>query len=432
MTKKRVLVYSDRKGRQVLIDVLSQLPIEALVLSSRNEFLKKAKVSRPDLILIDSDRLFKDRTLTELGIPSAIVSPQKEPAAILKARKLGVSDCILSPYNTRELIAHINALLYKKTRITCLGGGTGLFTLLFGLKRIPNLLLTSVVSMSDSGGSSGRLRSSFGILPPGDVRRNLVALSDAPEFMNQVIQHRFKKGKELRDHSFGNLFLTALAEIKGSMAEAVRAMGDVLNIQGIVLPATNTLTDLVARFENSKVVYGEGKIDRAEERHPDLRIMELWHRPEPKCNPDAYASIMFSDYIIIGPGDLYTSVCANLCIPGIRDAIQKTEAKKIYLSNLMTKPGETAHYTAYDHIAEVIKYMGGDYLDYIFLSNTKFSRKPISEYARKDQEPVLATGIDHIQKITKARILVADLANQQELVRHDSEKTRIAIQNLIS
>ena len=437
--RKHILVYGSEESVPSLRAIAAQLTTKVDTARNHQEIAKKIKSFNPTLLILDVDHEESSPNLLSPSLLQMIRASQKEwivvssardPEAPWEAKKLGALDYVLKPYNIREFILRLNAVFQKKKRIVCLGGGTGLFTLLLGLKKLPNVLLASIVSMSDDGGSSGKLRASFGILPPGDIRRSLVALSNAPELMNRVIQYRFQKGEALQNHSFGNLFLTALAEIKGSMLEAVRALGDILNIQGIVLPVTTTLTDLVARFEDGTLVRGESKIDLSEGRNPDLRITQLWHEPEPECNPDAHTFLIYSDLVVIGPGDLFTSVVANLCIPGIRHALSKTRAKKVYLCNLMTKPGETAHYTAYDHVKEILKYLGGDYLDYVFLSNTRFSNEAILEYAKKAQAPVLAQGVKEIQKITKAQVILADLGNEEELVRHDSEKIQNAIRGV--
>jgi len=287
------------------------------------------------------------------------------------------------------------------------------------------------VNMSDDGGSSGKLSQSMGILPPGDIRRSLVALSNAPELMNQIVQYRFDHSGVFQGHSFGNIFLAVLSQIKGSMPEAVRALSDILNIQGIVLPATVTLTKLVARFENGQVVEGESKIDLCEGREGDLRIEKLWHEPEATCDADAYSAIINSELVTIGPGDLFTSVITNLTVKNIREALAKTKAKKLYICNLMTKPGETSNFNAADHIREIIKYMGGDFLDYILISNTTLSKESIAEYAKKKQSPVKTGDMGSIRSLTKAQVITADIGNQKELVRHDSEKLKKEIQKII-
>jgi len=438
--KKRVLICGNRKFIQHLVQVLLPLHLEVETVDSFSDSFRRAEANQPLLLVLRLGkrdrihsaicpglRMLASRTKMQM----MVIAEKRDTALVLQAKNLGVSKTIFEPCNARELAASANALLLRKKHFACLGGGTGLYHLLSGLKMVPNLSLTSIVSMSDDGGSSGRLRISHGILPPGDIRRSLVALSSAPKLMNQVIQHRFKKGDGFRNHSFGNLFLTALAEIKGSMPEAIRALSDILHIEGIVLPVTTTLNDLEATFEDGTVIRGESKIDLAQGRDPNLRIVDLKHRPEAIHNPDAYAAILDAHFVTIGPGDLFTSVISNLNIKGIREAISKTQAKIIYFCNLMTKPGETARYTALDHVREIIKYLGGDYLDYVFLSNTRLSPKAVSAYARKDQDPVLAEGLDQIRKITKAQLVVADLGHHNELVRHDSEKIKRQVEHLL-
>ena len=439
--KKRILVFEEAESGTRLLDTASRLSTEVRAASSHEELLQIGRHFNPDLVLLDTNHSHVGRPLLELPLLGTLhglkaefllISERKDPEAVIEAKQMGARDFIPKPFNLRELIARLNASLQRKKRIVCLGGGTGLFTVLMGLKKIPNILLTSIVSMSDDGGSSGKLRASFGILPPGDIRRSLVGLSNAPEEMNQLIKYRFKKGEGLEDHSLGNLLLTALAEIKGNMCEAVRTLGDILNIQGIVLPATATLTDLVARFEDGTVVRGESKIDLAKGRDPNLRIVDFSHDPRPDCNLDAYASIIFADLITIGPGDLFTSVIANISVPGIRDALVRTRAEKAYFCNVMTKPGETSNYTASEHVKEIIQYLKGDFLDYVFLSNTQFSSSSISEYALKGQVPVLADSEeDALKAITKAQVILADLAHEDELVRHDSEKIKVQTEKLL-
>jgi len=222
-----------------------------------------------------------------------------------------------------------------------------------------------------------------------------------------------------------------LTEIKGSLSEAVRTIGDILNIQGIVLPMTNTQTTLCARFEDGTVIKGESKIDLCEARDPSLSIQEIWHEPKTKSNIDALSSIINSDIVTIGPGDLFTSVITNLLVKDIREAVSRTKAKKIYICNLMTEPGETTKYTAFDHVKEVIKYMKGDHLDYIIISNTKLSERAIREYARKYQSPVGVGDIKRICSITKADVIIADVGHETELVRHDSIKIKNVVSNIL-
>src|SRR5688572_10500847 len=209
----------------------------------------------------------------------------------------GAADLFLQPILPREAIVRIQAVLKGKGRVVCLGGGTGLYHLLRGLKALANAHVTAVVTMADDGGSSGRLRAEFGILPPGDVRRSLVALSDAPQLMSEVIQYRFGAGEGLTGHSLGNLILTALSDLTGSLPDAVRALGDILHISGVVLCASRDAATLCAEMEDGTIVRGESAIDRCEGRSRELRIARLWQEPQPICDLDTYAAILAADVI---------------------------------------------------------------------------------------------------------------------------------------
>jgi uncharacterized cofD-like protein len=426
-----VLVAGNKTFTDDVKAILSQLNVTTESAYSLGDIQKISKADTTGIILLDCnsypDAKEYESVLDVLKTSKKcfiLLTSDKNIKCVLLAKKMGASDLIIKPYNEREFIARFNATLYKKVRISCIGGGTGLLNLLMGLKTIPNVLLTSIVSISDDGGSSGRLRASFGILPPGDIRRSLVALSNAPDLMNQVMQFRFEKGDELIGHNFGNLFLTALAEIKGSIIEAVKELADILYIQGIVLPIAKSQTTLCAEFDDGNVVKGESGIDLCEDRDPKLAIKKLWHEPPQECDIDAYSCIMNSDILTIGPGDLFTSVITNLVIKNVTDAIKKTKAKKVYACNLMTKPGETTDFDVCRHVKEVVDYLGGDHLDYVIVSNTKLSDKSIAEYAKKNQAPVQLGGMERLKKITKARIIVADVSHETELVRHDESKIR--------
>lgn len=361
-----------------------------------------------------------------------VVASAADTKIVRQAYHAGAKDCVFLPYNLREFILRFNAFIQNKVRIACIGGGTGLFTVLMGIKTISGVMITSIVSMSDDGGSSGRLRASFGILPPGDVRRSLVALSNAPQLMSDVLQYRFdKQGDCFAGHNFGNLFLTVLTQLKGSMREAVNSLGDILNIQGIVLPVTDAETTLCAEFADGRVIHGESKIDLCEGRSPDLRIKNVWLEPQNLCTPAVYSAIINSDLLVIGPGDLYTSVIANLLVAGVAEAIKESPAKKIYVCNLMTKPGETSGLTAEDHIREIVKYLKGDCLDYCLLSNTVLSGKALADYALKNQFPVELKDPAGLKEITSARVILADLGHEEELVRHDSLKIKSEISRFI-
>lgn len=426
---KKIIAVGQKKFANKLKDVLSPLGVE-IIEKKPNSYVKDAIGRNIRLVFINEDDCRGKGALWNGVIKRSgkskrdfiMISSHPSVRAIAEANAAGAFDYIISPYNAREFIARYNAAMDKKTRITCIGGGTGLFHILLGLKKLPRVLLTSVVSMSDDGGSSGKLRTTFGILPPGDVRRSLVALSNAPEIMNMVVQYRFLKGEGVKGHSFGNLFLTALSEIKGSLPEAVKALGDILNIQGIVLPVTDENISLCALFEDGTVIKGESNIDLGQGRDKGLHIKKVWHEPKCNINLGAFSSIINSDFVMIGPGDLYTSVVTNLLVSGVKEAVVRTRAKKIYLCNLMTKPGETTGYVAADHVREIVRYLGEDVLDYVVISNSRLSRKSIEEYARMGQSPVEPGNMQGIYRTTKAKVVFADIGHELELVRHDSAK----------
>jgi uncharacterized cofD-like protein len=439
--QKKIILICNSKCCAEIKGTLTQIRIPSAIAFTPGE-VKKA-ISREDVAcaLFDNDSFSGDGDprrsevldiLRNSGKDFVFSSSAPSSGLIEEAKMTGASDFIAKPFNIREFILRINACYYQKKRIVCIGGGTGLFGTLMGLKKLPNVLLSSIVAMTDDGGSTGKLRESFGVLPAGDVRQNLVALANVPMLMSEVLQHRFKAGGEaFKGHNLGNLFLTALYEIKGSMKEGVRCFGDILNIQGIVVPVTDTYVHLNARFEDGMVISGESKIDKAEGRHPDLRIKDLWHEPKAECNIDAYSNILNTDLVVIGPGDLFTSVITNLIVEFIPEAIARTKAKKVYICNLMTKPGETAHYGVFEHVREIVKYLGGDHLDYVIVSKTKLSTRACRIYKARGQLPVSLREIKKIESVTKAKIIIADVGHETDLVRHDSEKIKEVVRKIL-
>ncbi len=436
--EKTVLLIGDARFLAGMYEMLSPLAGVVESLGDEKDALKKTKGETIKTVIVDDDacsrklckRIFAHAK--RRGKDVIIVSSDERPEKIIAAQNAGASDYILKPYHAREFIARFNAVRYKKTRIVCIGGGTGLFNLLMGLKDIRQTLLFSIVSATDDGGSSGRLCAAFGVLPPGDIRRSLVALSAAPELMNQLMQYRFTKGGHFIGHNFGNLFLTALAELKGSMTEAVRDISDLLYLRGIVLPAEENQALLCARFKNGKVIKGESAIDLCKGRDPALPITKVWHEPEAICNKNIFPTIINADLAIIGPGDLYTSVITNLLVRDIRKALAVTKAKKVYICNLMNKPGETTGYDAAMHTQEIVRYMGGDYLDYAIYCDTNPSFSALQRYAEKKQAPVNVGNVDALRHITKAKIILGDVSHETELVRHDSVKIRREIEKIIA
>jgi len=438
--KKKVLTIGDAWFARNVSNEMYPLNIQVISAIAEKNIRNICRRTNIKLALIDHDVYKSSRQkayndvalfLKKCGIPFIVISSKKTLSSVWDAKKSGASDFISKPYNKREFVLHANTIIQKHKRVSCIGGGTGLFHILMGLKKSPNINLTSIVSMSDDGGSSGRLRASFGILPPGDVRRSLVALSNAPEIMSELMQYRFQKGEGIKGHTFGNLFLTALSQIRGGLPEAVRMMSDILNVQGIVLPITHTRARLCARFENGKVLKGESKIDLCEGRRFDMKVQDVWHEPEAECPIDVYAAILFSDVVVVGPGDLFTSIVTNLLVRRIPEALARTDAQKIYICNLMTKPGETDSFTVVDHVQEIIKYMKGDFLDQILISNTKLTSRAMSVYAKKKQFPVALGDMARMRGLTNAYPLISDVGHETELVRHDSVKIRYVMEKTL-
>jgi uncharacterized cofD-like protein len=391
---------------------LSGLALEIEIANVLGEIDSKLKKTKIDLIVFDADSYAQNpqrvkSILTHLRrskIPFVVLSSKKTASAVLAAKKLGAADYIVKPYNTREINLKLSAVLNRKKQICCIGGGSGLFNLLLSIKGLPAILPIPIVSTTDDGGSSGMLSESFGILPPGDIHRSLVALSNAPEIMNEIIQYRFSKKGRFRGHNFGDILLTVLNKIEGTMSDAVKSVGDILNINGIVYPVACTESRLCALFENGTVVKGERSIDLCKGRPARMHIVKCWHELRSKCDINAYSAIINSDIVTIGPGDLYTSVITKFLIKDIRRAIVETKAKKIYLCNLMTKPGETYGYNAFDHIKEIIKYLKQDCLDFVIIADHRvLSKKSLARYARKKQFPVEIGNLQRI-KIGRAHV----------------------------
>lgn len=393
-----------------------------------------------DLILVDFDLprmnaleiLKRFTSLENFYPPPCIVLTLTEEQRIeIESGHFPRTEVIARPMVVRKFVEMVQQIIGQETRIACLGGGTGLFTLLSGLKTLTGVHLSSIVSMSDDGGSTGILRDMFGILPPGDVRRSLIALSSAPDLLNELMKYRFEKGQGLQGHNLGNLLLTALSEMRGSMTQAVKLLGEILNIQGQVIPVTETPNTLCAELENGSIISGEHHINLFEGHDLKLRIHKLWQQPQPLSNPDALEAIRRARYIILGPGDLFTSILCNLTVTGIAEAIVKSSAKKIYVCNVMTKPGETTDFSVSDHVREITKYMGKDVLDYVVCSSSQFSYDALKRYSEKNQVPVIEVSAKRLEAVTRAEIVWADIVSEAELVRHDSLKLAAEIKKII-
>ena len=316
---------------------------------------------------------------------------------------------------------------HNNLKILAIGGGTGLPIALEGLKTYSENL-TAIVTVTDSGRSSGVIREQYGILPPGDVRNCLVALSETEEQekdLYQLFQYRFNKGS-LNGMSLGNLLMAALTDITGSFDQAIKKASKILTIKGRVLPSTLTSTHICAELKDGSVVEEEFNV-RSPQKAPIERVFLKSNDVE--CPPDAISEIEKADIIVIGPGSLYTSVISNLLVGGIKDALQRTKAVKIYLCNIVTQPGQTDNYTASDHIKAIIKYLGEGILDYVLVNNN-FPREEIIEKYRKQDADIVA--LDENLEKNNVAIEVTDLIEnieqkrvlweKQDLIRHDPEK----------
>lgn len=291
-----------------------------------------------------------------------------------------------------------------------------------GLKKY-DLNISAIVSMMDDGGSSGILRDEYGVLPPGDVRRALVALSDSGEILRALFNYRFENGS-LNGHSFGNLLLAALEKITGNFSEAVYEASKILNIKGSVIPVTTSNCHLVAELSSGEIIKGETNIDIPRElfRSP---IKKIWSEPDAEPNKDALEAIASADIIAIGPGDLYTSIIPNFLVRGIGSAIVESKAKKIYIGNLTTKAGETDNYSGLDFIQVIEYYLGADCLDASLWNNHLPNEELISKYSADGSQIVLPPSNCHHEIIT------GDLISEGHFIRHDSEKLGRLIKSLI-
>ena len=310
-----------------------------------------------------------------------------------------------------------------KKNIVVIGGGTGVFTALSGLKKYGHNL-SAIVSMADDGGSTGILREEFGILPPGDIRRALVALSDADEIMADLFNYRFEKDGSVSGHSFGNLFITALEQITGDFEKAISEAEKILAVRGKVLPVTLEKTRLHARMENEEVVSGETNINIP--RHdPKLKIKEIFLNPVASANPRAIDAILGADIVVVGPGDLYTSVLPNFLVEGIKEAFVKTEAKRIYACNIMTKHGETNNFKASDFAREILRYIGAGNIDYLLVNR----ERPLAERMRAyESEMAQFVEPDEALENFEPEVVYGEFLRESgDLLRHDPEKLAKAI-----
>ena len=329
----------------------------------------------------------------------------------------------------------------KIKKITIIGGGTGTYQVLTGLKKYP-VGLSVIVSMMDSGGSNRIIRDEFGLLPTSDIRQCIVALSEEKpkDILRKLFTYRYSSGTGITGMTFGNLFMAALTDIYGSQEMAIAKTCEFLDVAGKVIPVTFDSTNLVALYDNGKQVLGEHAIDEPPEELSAHRIMELSVFPKAKANKAALNAIKDSDLIVLGPGDLYTSVLPNIVIAGIKEAVIKSRARKVYVMNLMTRWGQTNGFTASRFVHEVEKYLGKKSLDAVLINNAKLPAKAVKWYAATKSVPVK----DDLGRSSKMDIIRRDFVDgkirtkhsadklTRSLVRHDSEKLAKAIIEILN
>jgi len=325
-------------------------------------------------------------------------------------------------------------------RVVALGGGTGLSTLLRGLKELvarrtdervhparPISDLTAIVTVTDDGGSSGRLRRENRILPPGDIRNCMVALSKDETLLSRLFQYRFHAGRGLVGHNFGNLFLAALTHVTGDFVEAIRVSSKVLAVRGRIFPSTLSNVHLVAKLENGRRVHGETRITASRSRIQQLTLSPRRVRPMPK----AIEAIRKANLILLGPGSLYTSILPNLLIPEIANAIAKCKAPRIYIANLMTQPGETAGYALEDHLRAIQQHVQQRVIDCVVANRQSISPEIARRYRKQGAEPVIVN-IPALQRLG-CKVILDDLLEEHAVIRHDPKRlTRLLLEEFLA
>jgi uncharacterized cofD-like protein len=332
---------------------------------------------------------------------------------------------VVLPEPQRELVDIVfqRRHLEKGPKIVAIGGGTGLATLLHGLKAYTTNT-TAIVTVADDGGSSGRLREEFGMLPPGDIRNCLVALADAEPLMQQLFQYRFGKDTALHGHNFGNLFITAMTQITGDFERAIQASSRVLNIRGRVIPSTCDKVRLVAEHQDGRVTVGESHISEAESP-----IRRVYLEPaQAEATAEALEALREADAIVLGPGSLYTSIIPNLLVSGIAQAVIHSKALKIYVCNVMTQHRETTGFTASDHVRALVAHTNPGIL-HLAIVNTKPVPEAMLERYREERAVAVDADVERIRELGY-QVVADDVINIDNVVRHNPEKLAQSIVHL--
>ncbi|MDD4294724.1 MAG: YvcK family protein [Candidatus Omnitrophica bacterium] len=339
---------------------------------------------------------------------------------------------IFLPYENSELvdIVYKQRYLQRGPKIVAIGGGHGLSSLLMGLKEYTTNLI-AIVTVADSGGSTGRLRDEFDVQAPGDLRNCIVALADASPLMGDLFQYRFKKDSELKGHNFGNLFITAMTQLTGDFKKAIEESSRILAIRGKVFPSTINNVNLVAKYKDGSYVEGEAMIP---EKGMPIDRVYLKVKPSEKnkkiqATPETIEAIKKAELIVIGPGSLYTSILPNLVIDEISEAIAKSKALKIYVCNVMTQHGETDNYSTSDHVKTLIKHTNPKIIDYCIINDTKpWQRELLEKYSKEKAYPT-KVDTDEVRRMGY-KVLEKNIISESNFLRHDHKKLARAIMNL--
>ena len=321
---------------------------------------------------------------------------------------------------------------HRSLRVVAIGGGTGLSTLLHGLREhvtssvpdaVPGLIsdLAALVTVTDDGGSSGRLRKGFNMLPPGDLRNCMVALCEEEDLLAQLFAHRFRGGDALKGHSFGNLFVAALTEITGDFGLAIQLASKILATRGRIYPVTTADTTLVARMDDGSEVRGETKITASKKRIAELKL----DPPSAAALPEALEAIERADLITVGPGSLYTSLITNLLVQDIPETLANARGVRVYICNLMTQANESLGLTASEHIKRIYEHAGAPVFDYALVNTSTFSDETLARYAAEDAAPVIAD-IEDIEALG-VRCVFGNFASEETAVRHAAGRVTEAL-----
>lgn len=333
---------------------------------------------------------------------------------------------VFLPQREEELvdIVYQKRYLERGSNVVVVGGGTGLSVLLHGLKNYSSNI-TAIVTVADDGGSSGRLREEFNMLPPGDIRNCLVALADAEPLMRKLFQFRFEEGEALKGHSFGNLFITAMSKVTGDFEQAIKESSKVLAIRGKVIPSTLSKIRLVAEHHDGEVTTGESKISGT--KNP---IKKVYLEPKNcEATEEALMAIREADVIILGPGSLYTSIIPNLLINGIYQEISRSKVLKIYICNVMTQPGETEMYKASDHLKAIIQHSTPEIVNTCIINTGSVPENLLKRY-KEEGADIVAPDKDVIEKMGY-KVIGSNIMSATGYIRHNADKLSRLIMNLI-